>query len=218
MRLSPPSPAVTRRHRPAVIAIMGLVHVALLVGLLNRDRVRDAVVEAAPVFLSVVSSPTPPTPARPLPPPPPRPAPKVLTVPLPLIAEPSPSASPLVTSTPPEAPPAPAARVTESPPAPVAAPAVKTFPASAVQYLVPPAPVYSRTSARMKEAGRAVVRVFIDEAGMPRSVEIATSSGFQRLDDAALVAVRQARFKPYAENGAAMSGWAFIPIEFTLEK
>jgi len=92
------------------------------------------------------------------------------------------------------------------------------IPAAAVQYLVPPAPVYSRASARMKESGRVVVRVYIDEGGMPRDAQIATSSGFARLDESALAAARNARFKPYFENGAAVAGWAFIPIEFELPK
>jgi protein TonB len=92
------------------------------------------------------------------------------------------------------------------------------LPAAAVQFLVPPAPVYSRISAKMRESGQALVRVFIDEAGMPRNVQLVTSTGFARLDDAALTAVRNARFKPYLENGVAVAGWASIPIEFELPK
>ena len=108
------------------------------------------------------------------------------------------------------------------PPAPAEAPPAaatslpKTIPASAVQYLVPPAPVYSRISARMRESGKALVRVFIDEGGLPRSVQLAASTGFARLDDAALAAVRNCRFRPYLENGVAVAGWAAIPIEFEL--
>jgi protein TonB len=63
-----------------------------------------------------------------------------------------------------------------------------------------------------------VVRVLIDETGLPRSVQLAQSSGFKRLDDAALAAVRRARFHPYTENGRPLSGWASIPLVFELEK
>jgi protein TonB len=94
----------------------------------------------------------------------------------------------------------------------------KTIPASAVQYLVPPAPAYSRISAKLRESGKALVRVFIDETGLPRNVQLALSTGFARLDDAALTAVRNCRFKPYVENGVAVAGWAAIPIEFELPK
>src|SRR5437773_1053136 len=102
-------------------------------------------------------------------------------------AEPQPRAatrSPLVPPGPSPAPPpvVPAAPL-DAPPAP--APSLpRTIPPSAIRYIVPPAPAYSRISARMRESGRAVVRVFIDEGGLPRSVQLATSTGFARLDDA----------------------------------
>ena len=97
-----------------------------------------------------------------------------------------------------------------------AAPA-KTLPAEAVRYLVPPAPVYPKLSRRQGESGRVLVRVYIDEAGLPRSVQVSESSGHARLDDAAQAAVQQARFKPYSENGRPTAGWAFIPLSFDLE-
>ena len=46
----------------------------------------------------------------------------------------------------------------------------------------------------------------------------AQSSGFARLDDAALAGVQRARFKPYSENGVPTAGWARIPIPFELER
>ena len=46
---------------------------------------------------------------------------------------------------------------------------------------------------------------------------MAQSSGFERLDRAALSGVQRARFKPYTENGRPMAGWARIPIPFELE-
>jgi protein TonB len=76
--------------------------------------------------------------------------------------------------------------------------------------------VYSRISAKMHESGKVLVRVWIDEAGVPRDVQLAASTGFARLDDAALTAVRNCRFRPYLENGVAVAGWAVIPIEFEL--
>lgn len=95
---------------------------------------------------------------------------------------------------------------------------LKNLPAESVRYLVPPAPVYPRLSRRQGEAGRVLVRVYIDEAGLPRTVQLSASSGHGRLDDAALKAVLQARFKPYAENGRPLGGWALIPLTFDLEK
>lgn len=210
------SPAQARQRR-VVIATMLVVHGVAVIGLLNASRLRQAVVDVKPVFLAVVDAPAPPSPSRPLPPPPSLKVPTPPPLTLPLIApEPTPTPSPLVAvavAPPPPAPVAPAAD-----PAPPAAAAPRMLPAAAVQFLVPPAPVYSRISAKMRESGQALVRVFIDEAGMPRNVQLVTSTGFARLDDAALTAVRNARFKPYLENGVAVAGWASIPIEFELPK
>ncbi|MFM9915835.1 MAG: energy transducer TonB [Rhizobacter sp.] len=104
-------------------------------------------------------------------------------------------------------------------PAPTALqPLPKNLPAESVQYLVAPAPVYPRLSRRLGETGRVLVRVYIDEAGLPRSFQLNVTSGHGRLDEAALQAVQQARFKPYAENGRPTGGWALIPLTFDLEK
>ena len=87
-----------------------------------------------------------------------------------------------------------------------------------MQYLDPIVLEYPRLSKRLGETGRVMIRVFIDEAGLAQSPQVNRSSGHPRLDAAALAAVRKARFKPYTENGRAVSGWAFIPLEFELEK
>ena len=87
-----------------------------------------------------------------------------------------------------------------------------------MQYLDPPAPDYPRLSKRNGESGRVMVRVYIDIAGLPHNVQVSSSSGHQRLDDAATVAVQRARFKPYFENGQPTAGWTTVPINFELEK
>ena len=77
---------------------------------------------------------------------------------------------------------------------------------------------YPRLSQRNNETGRVLIRVYIDEAGLARTVQVNRSSGHPRLDEAALAAVQKARFKPYTENGVAVAGWAYIPLDFELEK
>lgn len=101
---------------------------------------------------------------------------------------------------------------------PAPAPPPKLIPASAVDYLVPPAPEYPRLSKKLGEAGLVIVRAYADEQGLPHDVHIERSSGFARLDDAALAAVRKVRFKPYAENGRPTGGWVRMPFPFELEK
>lgn len=87
-----------------------------------------------------------------------------------------------------------------------------------IRYIEPPTLTYPTASRRAGESGTVVVRVYVDEAGLPRTVQVAQSSGFVRLDEAALAAVQQTRFVPYMENGQATAGWARIPFPFELER
>jgi protein TonB len=206
-----------RRQRRVAITALAVLHALAILALLNASRLRDPAAEARPVFLAVLDAPAAVAPPRPLPPPPAArmPAPPPLPLP-PIVPEPSPSPSPVLAPAAAPTPPV-AALTAPAAPAPVPAPSLpRTIPPSAVQYLVPPAPVYSRISAKMHESGKVLVRVWIDEAGVPRDVQLAASTGFARLDDAALTAVRNCRFRPYLENGVAVAGWAVIPIEFEL--
>jgi protein TonB len=141
--------------------------------------------------------------------------------PLLVTAAPSPAPATFVAPPPPEAPaPPPEPIVVEAPPpAPPAPPPLpKEIPASAIEYLVPPAPEYPRLSRRLNESGIVIVRLYVDEAGVPRSVQVAKSSGHPRLDEAAVAAAQKARFKPYTENGWPAAGWARIPFPFELER
>ena len=212
---------MTPLQRRTMVGVIVVLHAALAFGLLQVRKVREAVAESAPLFVSMVA----PAP-KPKPAPPPTAAPR--------LPKPTSVAMPLLSTAPPPVP-APAAFTSPAPPpepvveaaapaaaTPVEAPAPpappKTIPASAVQYLEPPPLVYPRASRRAGEAGRVVVRVFIDEAGLPREMQLSRSSGFARLDEAAAAAVLKARFKPYSDNGQAIAGWALVPLTFDLEK
>ena len=48
------------------------------------------------------------------------------------------------------------------------------------------------------------------------NASVRSSSGYSRLDEAALKAARSARFKPYTENGIAYQAMADIPFDFVL--
>jgi periplasmic protein TonB len=206
------------QRRAMVVAILA-VHVAAVYGLLQVREVREAARDVAPMFIDLIAPPAPPIPPAP-PPPTPQLVQKKPPPPAPVIAAaPSPAPAAFVVPAPPPPEPvqiAPAPVAVEAPREPPAAP--KIIPASAAQYLEPPAPEYPRLSNRNAESGRVMVRVFIDTAGMPHNVQVSTSSGFARLDDAAVSAVQKARFKPYTENGQATAGWTYVPINFELEK
>jgi protein TonB len=47
-------------------------------------------------------------------------------------------------------------------------------------------------------------------------VKVQRSSGYSRLDEAAVEAMRQARFRPYTENGIAYKALVDIPFDFVL--
>jgi periplasmic protein TonB len=87
---------------------------------------------------------------------------------------------------------------------------------STVEYVREPSPRYPPQSRRLREQGLVVLRVVIDERGEASSIEIETSSGHARLDDAARDAVLRAAFRPYVEDGAPRRALVLIPIEFAL--
>jgi protein TonB len=230
----PPLPRRGARHdglgatqRHAMVGAILAAHVAGAWALLQIREVREAVADAAPMFVSLVAA----EPPKPMPMPPPPPPPKapqpVVKKPPPVViaASPAPTPAPAPFGVPPQAevvPPSPPVAVAvPTPPAPAPAappPAPKMIPASAVQYLGdPPVPEYPRLSIRARETGRVMLRIYIDEAGLPRSVQVEKSSGHPRLDEAGAAAMKKARFKPYTENGQPVAGYAFVPLDFALE-
>ena len=222
---SPPLPRRGERH-DGLTATQRHAVVAAIWGLLQIREVREAVADVAPMFVSLIAPPEPPKPLSPPPPPVRQPVPRK-PPPVVIAAAPPPTSTPtpapfVVPPPPPEVPvpvvPPPVAVV--APPAPSAPPPQpKVIPASAVQYLGdPPVPEYPRLSIRAGETGRVMLRIYIDEAGLPRTVQVERSSGHARLDEAGAAAMKKARFKPYTENGQAIAGWAFVPLDFALEK
>ncbi len=79
-------------------------------------------------------------------------------------------------------------------------------------------PDYPSLSKRMNEQGKVVLRVELGEDGHVANVEVKASSGYRRLDDAALSAVKTWRCKPSVRNGLAVRAVALQPFNFTLER
>lgn len=63
-------------------------------------------------------------------------------------------------------------------------------------------PSYPELSRRREETGTAAVRFVIGTTGAIEAISLVKSSGFPRLDDAAVAALRQSTCQPYVENGA----------------
>ena len=210
---------------------------ALHTGLLKR--MAEVVV---PVMMISQSEPPPPPPViKPVEPPPP-----VTKTPPPVTKTPPPTPQPVMTPPPSPPPAAPAAAAPE--PAPVlAAPATPTAPATVVNtpapapapapappsaaapakvelpnskadYLHNPPPDYPRMSVRLGEQGQVIVKVLIGADGVPQKAEVQTSSGFERLDKAALDAAMRWRYVPGKRGGVAETMWYLLPMTFNLKK
>ena len=103
-------------------------------------------------------------------------------------------------------------------PAPrVAAPAALVLPSADADYLDNPRPAYPRLSRRLGEQGTVIVRVLISVDGRAEQAELRTSSGFERLDQAALETVRRWRYVAGRRHGVPEAMWFNVPIRFVLE-
>lgn len=121
----------------------------------------------------------------------------------------------------------------ETPVAPAAAqasPAAATAPDSAAgndapvtlphlnaDYLNNPAPDYPPASRQFGEQGRVLLHAMINADGSVEQVALRKSSGFERLDQAALDAVKHWRFVPARRGEQQVSAWVVIPVSFKLE-
>jgi protein TonB len=199
-----------------VLLHVGFIYV-LYSGLLMRAA--ELVVPVA-VMSQFIEPPTP----KVAPPTPPTAVKKALTkaptvtAPLPMaINDPTPAVNAPTGTTIPQPAPAPmAVPVAAAPVAPPAPPAVQ-LPSSDADYLQNPRPPYPSISRRLNEQGKTTVRVLIGADGLPQRAEIAKSSGFSRLDDAALATVMRWRYVPGKRGGVAEAMWFNVPINWILE-
>lgn len=99
----------------------------------------------------------------------------------------------------------------------VAQPVTVSEPRFDADYLSNPTPIYPQLSRRWGEEGEVLLRVHVDANGLPSQIEVRTSSGSQRLDQAALAAVRQWRFVPAKHGDEPIAAWVLVPIMFNLK-
>ncbi|MFT3848140.1 MAG: energy transducer TonB [Propionivibrio sp.] len=219
---------------PSVIGIAA-IHAGLLFALATVDRGNVPAIMPPVVTMQVEmiapASATPPTPAAPArveetttPPPPVKretPRPKR---PLAKAPAPSPQASEVIAApATANAADAPTTNVQESvaprsetAASPAPAPVETTQARFDANYLKNPAPAYPAMSRRLGEAGRVVLRVFVDIEGRPEQIQLKNSSGFARLDQAAEDAVRRWKFIPAKRGDETVATWVAVPIVFTL--
>ncbi len=207
------------RNATIAVGVVGL-HVAFIWALQSGLLMRAVeIIVPAEVLTQFIEPPAPKV--EPVPPKPPEPVKKpVVKTPVPppmplAVADPTPSPNaPVGVTTPtPPAPPAPPAPAPAAPPAP---PAIQ-MPSSDASYLQNPKPPYPPISRRLNEQGRSIIRVLIGIDGSPQKAEIAKSSGFDRLDEAARSTVMRWRYVPGKRNGVPEEMWFNVPINWVLE-
>jgi protein TonB len=136
--------------------------------------------------------------------------------------ETTPNAPTGVTTPPAPLPPitAPVQAQSAAPPAAPAAPPAPPkmdLPSSDADYLQNPRPAYPSMSKRLGEQGKVLVRVLIGTDGSAQKADIKQSSGFDRLDQAALATVQKWRYVPGKRGGVPETMWFVVPINFVLE-
>jgi protein TonB len=77
-------------------------------------------------------------------------------------------------------------------------------------------PTYPPVSRRAGEEGVVRLKVLVDEKGRPKDVQIAQSSGFPRLDEAAKQAVSRWKFVAATNGSSAVQAWTQVAVNFKL--
>ena len=78
-------------------------------------------------------------------------------------------------------------------------------------------PLYPKLSKRLKEEGTVILSMLISSQGLIEDISIKESSGYSRLDKAALSAAAKWRYEPATVNGKAVANRYSMPIEFKLD-
>ena len=205
---------IRKQEQVTGLALVIGLHAAALWGLWQH-RLIPGPQEAVSLFVSFIAPPVPEKEAV-LPPPRPKPIekPQVRQI----VAQ-----TPVAAPTDPVAPPPPpqAVQASVAPPAP-AAPAMPIGPVTLETELAVVCPErtpprYPPTSRRLSEEGAAVLRIELDEQGHVAMARVHAGSGYPRLDEAALAAVRTWRCHPATRNGQPVRSTALQPFKFVLQ-
>jgi periplasmic protein TonB len=201
--------------RVAGIALVVALHAALVYAIVTGLAVRAVERVRAPIVTRIIAAPQRPPPAPPPPadfaPPPaafvPPPAIKIKTPPPP----PKPAESHAITAVTPVMPKV----VAEPKPAPPHVP-VRVRPR--IDGAHSHAPDYPPVSRRLGEEGTVVIDVLVDPAGRAVDAKILQSSGFPRLDQAAIAGVKaNYRFVPGTLDGTAQPMWYVFKFTWKLQ-
>ncbi len=98
------------------------------------------------------------------------------------------------------------------------APTTKSIDRSCIEanYIHNPKPPYPRLSNKLRETGTVTLRISVGTDGIPEKINVQQSSGFERLDNAALEGVRSWRFMPCQVDGRPTATTFILPLPFVL--
>lgn len=231
LKLAPLAP-LSSNSRPNYLTyvLVAIVHIALLAWMMEVSTQEAPVVKTpAPMMVSLVENPAPvpevpivePTPPVPVQPKKvvqaKKPVIKQVEKPQPIVQESTPvESAPVVSEAPPTALSPTVTNTTANVPVVVEAPPVIEPPKFGAAYLHNPAPTYPPLSRRLGEEGRALLRVLVAENGTAQTVNLETSSGSSRLDQAAIAAVKRWEFVPAKRDRQNISAYVLVPIKFSL--
>jgi protein TonB len=203
-----------------------VIHAGLLYFLFKQQLIPPPE-QLATLIVNFIPSPQPKEEAKPeTPPPPPKPKPKPVKKPQPQqlvakapplhesepVAPPPPEPEP---QTEPEAEPEPVVEAAPAPQMPAGPVSLSSELSVACPHLN--APTYPALSKRLGEEGKLVLRVELDEKGYVNVAHVVNSSGFKRLDEAAMTAVKTWRCTPTVRNGQPVRAVALQPFNFVLQ-
>lgn len=209
-----------RTEHAAGLALVVVLHAAALYGLM-KHRLVPLPDKVETLFVTFIQPPEPPRlkPSKPKPPEPPvkRERPRPPEPHQHLVVEAPAAAADFVMPPPP--PPAPVVEAPpEPPPAKPAGPMTLTLTGElALACPTRTPPKYPALSQRAGESGQVVLRVELASDGRVDAARIATSSGYKRLDEAALNAVKSWRCDPPLRDGQPVRAVALQPFKFNLE-
>lgn len=228
-----PAPAVHMNRRVVTAtAIVVALHAALIAFvLMKRDTAAPLALESHTITAELIqpepvaapaaiqSTPTPP---------PPKPVPHVTREKPKVQPKPKPTPMPVAEAPSQHAVEAPAP-ADPTPAAPAPAPAAAAAPAAGKPTMALSAPKnvshldcrivqpdYPTLSKRRGETGVAYVRFVVGLTGQIENIELKKSSGYSRLDDAALAAMHDSSCKPYLEDGQPVRAAYTQPFDFSL--
>ncbi len=190
-------------HRITGIALVALLHVLIVYALVSGLGEQAVQVLRQPLEAKIIQEVKPP-PVQPPPPPPQLVQPPPPYIPPPLVQITQPAPPPVIAAVTQVKPVAPPPKPTPAPPAVRSAAGLDPN-----QTCTPPE--YPQAAEDMEQTGTSVLQFLISATGSVVSSRVASSSGHASLDEAAVAALSQCKFKPaIGADGQPQESWTSI--------